>query len=61
MVKKKKKWKFEVAGISRHGTLQKLTLLKPGGSGHVGKPKLRRLKSVGKDSKKKALRNWRHE
>jgi hypothetical protein len=40
---------------------RKLTLLKPGGNGHVGKPKLRRLESVREDLKKKALRNWRRK
>jgi hypothetical protein len=36
-----------------------LTLLKPGGTGHVGKHKLKWLESVGEDMKKKGVRNWR--
>jgi len=38
---------------------RKLTLLKPGGTGHVGKHKLRLLESVGEGMKKKGKRNWR--
>jgi len=39
----------------------KLTLLKPEGTGRVGKPKLRWLESVGEHLKKMDLETWRHK
>jgi hypothetical protein len=38
---------------------RKLTLYKPVGTGHVGKPRARWLESVETDIKKMGIRNWR--
>lgn len=39
---------------------RKLTVMKPGGTQHVGKPKLRWLVSVEENLKNTGIRNWRH-
>ena len=40
---------------------RKLTLLKPGGTRRIGKPKLRWLESVEEDVKKMGVKKWRRQ
>ena len=54
-------WLEHVFGTQVLDPCGKLTLLKPVGTRRVGKPKLRRLKSVEEDPKNMGLRNWRHK
>jgi hypothetical protein len=54
-------WLGHLFGMQALDPCGKLSVLKPVGTRHVGKPKLRRLESVDEDPKNMGVRNWRRK
>jgi hypothetical protein len=54
-------WLEHLFGMQALDPCGKLTVLKPLGTRHVGKPKWRRLESVEDDTKNMGVRNWRRK
>lgn len=53
------RWVGHVFRMQELDPHRKLTLLKPEGTWHVGKSRLRWFESVGEDLKNTGIRNWR--
>jgi len=54
-------WLGHVFRMHELDPFRKLTLLKPEGTWHVGKPRLRWSESVEEYLKNMGVRNWRHK
>ena len=53
------RWLGHLCKMEELDPCRKFTVLKPEGTGHVGKPELRWLESVEEDRKNKGVSNWR--